>query len=185
VPDFYQGTELWDLSFVDPDNRRPVDFAKRTGWLEELKQREKKDRASLISELVQHWSDGRIKLYTIYKGLNFRRAENDLFDTGDYIPLQTSGKVKDNVCAFARRKDGAWALTAAPRLMTRLTEAGAAPLGERAWGKSVLTLPGDAPDRWMNIFTGEELKISPVGDGKQLRVADVFQAFPVAMLASV
>jgi (1->4)-alpha-D-glucan 1-alpha-D-glucosylmutase len=182
VPDFYQGAELWDLSFVDPDNRRPVDFDKRTRLLEELKRREKEDRAVLIRDLLQRWTDGRIKLYTIYKALNFRRTQKYLFHSGDYLPLQASGKVKENVCAFLRRKEAGWVLTAAPRLVTRLTGAGAAPLGEGAWGKSVLALPEDAPDRWRNIFTEEELETSHTDGKKQLRVAEVFKSFPVAML---
>jgi (1->4)-alpha-D-glucan 1-alpha-D-glucosylmutase len=182
VPDFYQGAELWDLSFVDPDNRRPVDFDKRTRLLEELKRREKEDRAVLIRDLLQRWTDGRIKLYTIYKALNFRRTQKYLFHSGDYLPLQASGKVKENVCAFLRRKEAGWVLTAAPRLVTRLTGAGAAPLGEGAWGKSVLALPEDAPDRWRNIFTEEEIEASTADGKKQLRLADVFQSFPVAIL---
>ena len=182
APDFYQGTELWDLSFVDPDNRRPVDFAKRAKLLEELKRSEKKDRAALIRDLLARRTDGRIKLFTIYKALNFRRTQKDLFHSGDYLPLQASGKVKENVCAFLRRKEAGWVLTAAPRLVTRLTGTGAAPLGERAWGKSVLALPEDAPDRWRNIFTEEELETSHTDGKKQLRVAEVFKSFPVAML---
>jgi (1->4)-alpha-D-glucan 1-alpha-D-glucosylmutase len=185
VADFYQGTELWDLSFVDPDNRRPVDFAKRARLLDEIKRREKDDRAELIRDLLERWSDGRIKLYTIYKGLNFRRARQELFRSGEYLPVHASGKVKENVCAFIRRKDTAWVLAAAPRLVTRLTEAGAAPLGERAWGKSVLALPEDAPDRWLNIFTGEELETARDGGKKHLRVAELFRSFPVAMLKAI
>jgi len=183
VPDCYQGAELWDLSFVDPDNRRPVDFAKRTRLLEELKRREKEDRAALIGDLLKRWTDGRIKLYTIYKALNFRRAEKEIFHSGDYLPVHASGKVKENVCAFIRRKDAAWALAAVPRLVTRFTDAGAAPLGERAWGKSIIALPEDAPDRWLNIFTGEELEAARNRGKKHLRVAEVFRSFPVAMLA--
>jgi (1->4)-alpha-D-glucan 1-alpha-D-glucosylmutase len=182
VADFYQGTELWDLSFVDPDNRRPVDFAKRARLLEDMKRREKDDRDALIGDLLQRWSDGRIKLYTIYKGLNFRRAQKELFRSGDYLPVHASGKVKENVCAFLRRQDDAWALAAAPRLVARLTEPGAAPLGERAWGKSALALPEDAPDRWRNIFTGEELEAIGLDGKKQIRVAEVFRSFPVALL---
>ncbi|MGH7766988.1 MAG: malto-oligosyltrehalose synthase [Candidatus Binatia bacterium] len=183
VADFYQGTELWDLSFVDPDNRRPVDFARRARLLEEIKRRERDDRGALIGDLLKHWNDGRIKLYTIYKGLNFRRAQKDLFHSGEYHPVEASGKPQEHVCAFLRRKDDAWALTAAPRLVTRLTEADAAPLGEGVWGKSVLELPAAAPDRWLNIFTGEELEASSTDGKKHLDVAEVFKTFPVAILS--
>jgi len=183
VPDFYQGTELWDLSFVDPDNRRPVDFAKRRRLLEELKQKEKDDRAALVADLLARWPDGRIKLYTIYRALNFRRAEEELFRSGEYLPAGASGKVKDNVCAFLRRRGGAWALAAAPRLVTRLTDPGAPPLGDAAWGRGTLTLPPEAPDRWRNVFTGEELEAAAREGNKELRLADIFKSFPVALLA--
>jgi (1->4)-alpha-D-glucan 1-alpha-D-glucosylmutase len=183
VPDFYQGTELWDLSFVDPDNRRPVDFAKRAGLLEEIKRREKDDRAALIRDLLKRWSDGRIKLYTIYRGLNFRRSREELFRSGEYLPVHASGKAKENVCSFIRRKEAAWALAAAPRLVARRTGARAAPLGEPAWGKSLLALPEDAPERWLNIFTGEELEASSTDGKKHLGVAEVFRSFPVALLS--
>jgi (1->4)-alpha-D-glucan 1-alpha-D-glucosylmutase len=184
VPDFYQGTELWDLSFVDPDNRGPVDFAHREKLLADLKRREREDRPSLIGELLAHWRDGRIKLYTIYKALNFRHSAEALFRAGDYLPVDASGKVKDNVCAFARRQDGAWALTAVPRLSTKLTPAGAPPLGERVWGGSVFDLPADAPEVWQNVFTGEKVDCLPAGAGKHLKLADIFKSFPVALLAA-
>jgi (1->4)-alpha-D-glucan 1-alpha-D-glucosylmutase len=77
VPDIYQGTELWDLSFVDPDNRRPVDFVARAAWLEDFKSAESKDRLGLLQDLLGQWQDGRVKLYLIAKLLGFagsRRA---------------------------------------------------------------------------------------------------------------
>jgi (1->4)-alpha-D-glucan 1-alpha-D-glucosylmutase len=184
APDFYQGTEFWELSFVDPDNRRPVDFKKRIELLKDLKRREKDDRAALVQELLARWTDGRIKLYTIYKALNLRRTETELFQSGDYLPVHAAGKVKENVCAFLRRKDNASVLTAAPRLVTGLTGVGAPPLGERAWGGSVLMLPAEAPDRWRNIFTGEELRASSADGKKELRLADVLHNFPAAILTT-
>lgn len=182
VPDFYQGTELWDTSFVDPDNRRPVDFRNRAELLDAIKRGEAENRGDLIRDLLARWVDGRIKLYAIYKALNFRRAEKALFDFGEYVPVHASGKVKENVCAFLRRKDGASVLAAAPRLLTHLTAPGAPPLGERAWGESALVLPTDAPERWIDIFTEEELEADRTDGKKQFRVADVFRSFPVAIL---
>jgi (1->4)-alpha-D-glucan 1-alpha-D-glucosylmutase len=184
VPDFYQGTELWDLSFVDPDNRRPVDFAKRAALLGDLKRREREDRPSLIGDLIADWRDARIKLYTVYKGLNFRRAESALFGFGDYVPLEAAGKMKENVCAFARRREGSWALAAAPRFLTHLTAAGAAPVGDAVWGRNTLDLPAEAPDRWRNVFTEEEFEAVHSDSKKSLNLADVFKTFPVALLAA-
>jgi (1->4)-alpha-D-glucan 1-alpha-D-glucosylmutase len=184
VPDFYQGTELWDLNFVDPDNRRPVDFRQRAEGLQELKRREREDPAALIRELLSGWQDGRIKLYTIYKALNFRRSHKELFQRGAYLPLNASGKARENVCAFARRNGHTWALGAAPRLITRLVAPESLPLGREVWGESALGLPPDAPRRWLNVFTGEELEIRALGKRSELPLENLFRRFPVALLTA-
>jgi (1->4)-alpha-D-glucan 1-alpha-D-glucosylmutase len=121
VPDFYQGTELWDFSLVDPDNRRPVDFAKRVMLLEELQRMESNAPVSLVHELVSQPQDGRIKLYILYKTLNFRRAHPNLFAQGTYRPLTVSGARRDHVVTFARRFENEWALVAVPRLVIKLS----------------------------------------------------------------
>ena len=182
VPDFYQGTELWDFSLVDPDNRRPVDFGKRIKLLEELKQREKENRPSLIQDLLTRWVDGKLKLYVTYKGLSFRRSHRSLFEEGNYIPIDALGGAKDHICAFARQTGNAWALVAVPRLITKLVTEERPPLGEETWGSSALVLPEDAPDCWLNILTGEELKVILSEQRKLLPLASVFQSFPLALL---
>src|SRR5205823_5608700 len=95
VPDFYRGTDMWDFSLVDPDNRRPVDFSSRIAMLNDLKR-----RASL-PHLLKHWMDGRLKMYVTWKLLNFRRSHADLFLHGEYIPLRVSGTRANHVIAFA------------------------------------------------------------------------------------
>ena len=182
VPDFYQGTELWDLSLVDPDNRRPVDFGKRINLLEELKQRERENRHSFIQGLLSGWVDGKIKLYVTYKGLGFRRSQKSLFEEGNYIPIDAFDGTRNHICAFARQKGEAWALVAVPRLITKLITADRPPLGEESWGSSALVLPEDTPESWFNIFTGEELKVVVSEQRKLLPLANVFQSFPLALL---
>jgi len=182
APDFYQGTELWDFSLVDPDNRRPVDFGKRMKLLEELKRREKEDRPSLIQNLLTQWVDGKIKLYVTYKGLGFRRSHRSLFEAGNYIPIDAFDGTRDHICAFVRRKGKAWALVAVPRLITKLLRGERPPLGEETWGSSALVLPEDAPECWLNILTGEELKVIPSEQRKLLPLASVLQSFPLALL---
>ena len=182
VPDFYQGTELWDFSLVDPDNRRPVDFGKRIKLLEELKQREKENRLSLIQELFTRWADGKIKLYVTHKGLDFRRSQRVLFEEGNYIPIDTSDGSTDHICAFARQKGEAWALVAVPRMVTKLVTAERPPLGKETWGFSALVLPEDTPESWLNILTGEELKVILSEQRKLLPLASVLQSFPLALL---
>jgi (1->4)-alpha-D-glucan 1-alpha-D-glucosylmutase len=182
VPDFYQGTELWDHSLVDPDNRRPVDFSKRIKLLEELKQREKENRPAFIQDLLSRWVDGKIKLYVTYKGLSFRRSQRSLFEGGNYLPIDVSDGVREHVCAFVRQKGKAWTLVAVPRLITQLLKPERPPLGEETWGSSGLVLPEDAPECWLNIFTAEELKVIPSEGRRLLRLASTFQSFPLALL---
>jgi (1->4)-alpha-D-glucan 1-alpha-D-glucosylmutase len=184
VPDFYQGSELWDLSFVDPDNRRPVDYKQRVKLLEELKRREQDDRAALLSDLLLHWQDGRVKLYMIYKALHLRRRQPELFRNGSYTALRTSGHRSQNVCAFERRSDGARAVMVVPRLTARFIDPQRFPSAE-IWQENRLILPEDAPERWSNIFTGQELETTVFEQNKILPLARVFENFPVALLEVV
>ena len=182
VPDFYQGTELWDFSLVDPDNRRPVDFGKRIKLLEELKQREQENRPALIQELLNRWVDGKIKLYMTHKGLSFRRSHKSLFEEGNYIPIDAFGGAKDHVCAFARRTGSGLGFggSAAPDHET--TQRGEAAFRRGTWGSSALVLPEDTPESWLNIFTGEELKVTLSEQRKLLPLASTLQSFPLALL---
>jgi hypothetical protein len=180
VPDFYQGTELWDFSLVDPDNRRPVDFEKRIKLLGDLKRREAENVDSLIAELLAHWDDGRIKLYVTYKALNFRRAHRDLFLEGEYLPLCSSGELGGHLIAFARNIGHQWAIAAVPGLVAKKAAPG--PPGKKMWGDSLLDIPAEAPISWTNIFTGETLEVPRASGPKNLPVHRIFSRFPVALL---
>jgi len=185
VPDFYQGTELWDFSLVDPDNRRQVDFRTRVTMLDELQQRESKDLTSLVRELVARRTDGRIKLYLTYKSLNFRREHRDLFEQGTYQPVTVSGAKEAHVLAFARHLGDVWALVAVPRLVVKLSPSAKPPLGKRIWKETVLHLPEGAPNGWQNVFTGEALAVSDSNTTERgLMAHEVFHRFPVALLVS-
>jgi (1->4)-alpha-D-glucan 1-alpha-D-glucosylmutase len=187
VPDFYQGTEVWDFSLVDPDNRRPVDFASRASLLEDLRSRMAAgDLAGLVRELVEEWTDGRIKLYTIHGALALRRGAPELFQAGAYLPLLTEGLHAENVCAFCRRQGQRTILAVVPRLVARLTENGAElPLGGRIWGDTRLILPTDLPEgSYRNVFTGGVVHPSPTGGGLALVVGEILAEFPVALLVS-
>jgi (1->4)-alpha-D-glucan 1-alpha-D-glucosylmutase len=185
VPDFYQGTELWDFSLVDPDNRRPVDFQKRRSLLDSLTDHESKSVPDLMADLLSHWQDGRIKLYLTHKALKFRRDNPELFQNGDYLPIDASGPHKDRVVAFARRQGDRWVLVAVPRLVAGLVEGEKPPLGERVWGESDLILHQDAPLAWRNVFTGETLELSRKGTVNTLALSRVLAAFPFALLAGI
>lgn len=195
VPDFYQGTELWNFSLVDPDNRRPVDYKVRVSLLNKLQDQEVVGLRDLTQELLAHWEDGRIKLFLTYKALHFRREHQQLFASGDYIPVHSTGPCQEHVCAFIRRLDNSWGLVVVPRLLARLRSLNPGqdrqlklpplelPLGQVIWEDNFLVLPEQAPDRWYSILTGETV-ISGNKDGnKILALADVFRDFPVALLA--
>lgn len=183
VPDFYQGTELWDFSLVDPDNRRPVDFKGRERLLEDLAGQQTKGLIPLVSELLGRWEDGRIKLFVTSKALEFRRSQGDLFLEGDYLPLVASGGRKEHICAFARQHQRSWVVVVAPRLLTRLGAPGTLPLGQHAWRNGRLVLPREAPQVWKNIFTGETARAMAAIRKKVLPLKSVFQHLPVAVLS--
>ena len=106
VPDFYQGTELWDLSLVDPDNRRPVDFERRRIMLadaDRLLATPEAERAPALAERLQSWQDGAVKLIVTAVGLRLRRDHPALFLSGAYLPLVSEVSVAASLVAFARR----------------------------------------------------------------------------------
>lgn len=171
VPDFYQGTELWDLSLVDPDNRRPVDFKLRGRLLDAIE-------GGSIEEMLEEWHDGRIKLFATSRLLQLRKQYAEFFATAGYRPLKAKGEKRESVIAFARNAEDQWLLTATPRLVTTLCRAGALPVGSGSWGTSALALPAEAPREWTNVFTGERV----TRKGNDLRLSEVFSRFPVAVL---
>ncbi|HWG58219.1 MAG TPA: malto-oligosyltrehalose synthase [Candidatus Acidoferrales bacterium] len=181
VPDFFQGTELWRFSLTDPDNRRFVNFPRRTALLEELSAQ--KTGAPSPQDLLANWKDGRIKLFLTARALNFRRESGALFRDGRYVPLAASGRKSEFVCAFARSFRGAWALVAVPRLLSRVVPPGEFPLGRGAWGAEGLSLPAHAPSEWRNVFTGERLVARRTRSGSTLPLAGIFSQLPFALLA--
>jgi len=159
VVDTYQGTELLDLSLVDPDNRRPVDYTRRRRALESL-------RHSTVGALRERWSDGDLKLLVLTRALEARRAEPELFVGGDYIPLRSAD---ERFVAFARRHDGRWVLALASRFTTRGTVGASVPL------------PAGAPARWRDAITGGTVEASR----GELTSDEVFAELPVALLTPV
>ena len=178
VPDIYQGTEDWDLSFVDPDNRRPVDFTERRRCLAAINAAESNDPAGLLRDLLAGWPDGRIKLFVIHKLLHFRGDHPELFSEGTYLPLGASGRLAERICAFARSSDGLWAAAVAPRLIGAAVYHGEAPLGD-FWNDTAVVLPQGAPRRWRDLLSGNEIE---AGADNFLPLTEVFRSFPVSLL---
>lgn len=176
IPDFYQGSELWDLSLVDPDNRRPVDFEQRQMILDQLHTQIQQDRLATITDLLNHKEDGRIKLFLITQALHTRAAHRDLFQDGTYLPLQAAGRFAHSVIAFARQYGNRTVLVIAPRFLTSVVQSGELPLGD-CWHDTHLPLPADSASVWRNVFTDQPLP----AEGK-LPLSEALSQFPVALL---
>ena len=182
VPDLYQGTELWDFSLVDPDNRRPVDWGQRRRLLAELQAATvaAADRATLAQELVKTREDGRVKMFLIREALALRARRRAVFERGDYRPLEVHGAWAEHVCAFARVGEGGAALTVIPRLLARRGP-DTLPHGPGYWADTWLELPADLAGRYTNVLTGESLQTTTAG-AVGLTLGAVLAAFPVALL---
>jgi (1->4)-alpha-D-glucan 1-alpha-D-glucosylmutase len=179
VPDVYQGCELWDLSLVDPDNRRPVDFELRARLLQQLDAElagGPAARAALARRLAteEGLRDGRAKLLLVYTALRLRQAMRELFLAGDYLPLRADGPFAKRVFAFARVDRRRALVCAVPRLVLGPLERG----GGRIRWEGALALPGGLPRRWRDAVTGAERA------GPELPLAELFADFPVALLVS-
>jgi len=177
IPDFYQGTELWDLNLVDPDNRRPVDFERRSMLLRDILEKDETDPPSLIRSLLKIKEDGKIKLFLTAKALSARALRRMLFEQGTYQPVPARGAKKNHLVAFFRIWDDQWAFVTAPRFPTSLVREGEDPLGKRVWGNTAIDLPDGAPRRWREIFTGERLET----DGR-IFACEALKHFPVSLL---
>jgi (1->4)-alpha-D-glucan 1-alpha-D-glucosylmutase len=189
IPDFYQGTELWELSLVDPDNRRPVDFARRGALLDALRARIPDDDADadltgLCAELLEHWRDGRVKLYLTHRALTLRRRRPRLFGAGDYRGLVPAGRHAEHVVALARQDGPAAVIAAAPRLTARLGGlTGRFALGEAAWEQTWVALGDDRlAGVYRDRFTGRAVSTERMDGVAALPVSALFEHFPVALL---
>src|SRR4030095_5326689 len=168
VPDIYQGTEIWDYSLVDPDNRRPVDY-------DLGRQRLKSLSSATPGELMETWPDGRIKLFLTKHILRLRRGHADLFERGEYLPLHTSGTFAECCVSFVRRLDNNWIAVIASRLSSRI---GFPPIGE-AWQDTAIQLSEtlslkDARD----LFTGQPIR----HHNREVAVRDAFSVLPFAVI---
>jgi (1->4)-alpha-D-glucan 1-alpha-D-glucosylmutase len=176
VADFYQGSELWDLRLVDPDNRGPVDFKRREEMLSEIRAN------SSMPQLMFGWQDGRIKMYATRCGLQFRRNHPSLFLRGDYIPLEVAGKQQDCVIAMARRYRTEWCVAVAPRFTTRLI-----PDRDEVrwdWLDTRIMLPKEAPLLWESILD-PSARNTTARTERSLTVGDLLGQFPIAMISNV
>jgi (1->4)-alpha-D-glucan 1-alpha-D-glucosylmutase len=188
VPDFYQGTELWDFSLVDPDNRQPVDYVLRQQRLSELQHMQKTTSPlDFIHTLFQDAETGLIKMYLTTTALHVRKKNPKLFLEGSYVPLEAKGEQAHHVCGFARQVDSHICLTVFPRFLTSLIpDATTSPIGESVWGDTWIVL---SPERhhhsFRNILTQEIVTLQNHPGMVGLPLGTLFQHFPFALLEPV
>jgi (1->4)-alpha-D-glucan 1-alpha-D-glucosylmutase len=168
VPDIYQGTEFWDVSLVDPDNRRPVDYDARAAAL---------DEQASTETLLGTWTDGRVKQRILTRMLADRAASPGLYADGDYRPIEARGEGAANVLAFGRRAGDEELVVATPRLVAALAGGEDLPLGD-VWGETRLPVPAG---RWRDLLGGSEIESG--GDGVPVR--ELFARLPVSVLRRV
>jgi (1->4)-alpha-D-glucan 1-alpha-D-glucosylmutase len=166
VPDIYQGTEFWDFSLVDPDNRRPVDYAARAKALE--------PRES-FKTLMRKWADGRIKQRIISALLHDRAQTPILYAEGDYQPLDIQGACAEHLLGYVRTHRNEALAVVSPRLWARLSGINDLSLDAANWSDTSIDLP---QGRWVNVLTGEEITVSK----GRTRVSDLMMETPFAVL---
>jgi (1->4)-alpha-D-glucan 1-alpha-D-glucosylmutase len=196
VPDIYQGQELWDFSLVDPDNRRPVDFASHRKMLGRLQKdigRRERSLLAVARQLAMNPRDARLKLFLTWRTLQFRRRQAELFQSGEYLPLQVEGARAKHVCAFARRSAAAaateqpMAVVIVPRWIAQLTPLAQdslrapPPLGHEVWEDTRLVADARIPPSLRNLFTGQVYSSAE----SPLQMGTVLSDFPVALLTNV
>ena len=183
VPDLYQGTELWDLSLVDPDNRRVVDYDLRSRLLTQIQEIEPGNSAQ-ISDLLENMNDGRIKLFVTTRLLQYRQANVELFQKGNYNGLEAQGSRADSVCAYSRQLGAQQIVVVAPRLLARYSKAGQVePVLGSGWANTWLNLPGaKVGQTYRHILTGETFEIKEQAGTPALALDEVMATFPVALL---
>ncbi len=177
VADTYQGTELWDLSLVDPDNRRPVDYQQRADYLAEIGERSRADRARLLEELVRERADGRIKMLITWRALQWRRDFGAGLLNASYEPVRVLVVKAEHLFAFARRAAGKTAVVMVARGVAALTEAGDWPVGRRVWGDTTVQLPGIGGDL-IDVVGGSRVAVS----GGAIAVGEALATLPAALL---
>ena len=178
IPDFYQGTELWDLFLVDPDNRQPVDYNLRREFINEIIERDKEDNISYLQNLLSNPSDGKIKLYMTYKSLEVRNVNLEIYNEGNFIPVETGGKFKDNIIAFTRNLEDNSITTIAPRFLAALVSENELPIGTDIWKDTYIKLDKVKSDILKNNLTGEAIERKD-----KVLVGELFKNFPYGLIS--
>jgi (1->4)-alpha-D-glucan 1-alpha-D-glucosylmutase len=172
IPDLYQGTDFWDFSLVDPDNRSPVDYPAREQAFTE-------DGTYLTG--VENWQSGRLKQQIIHRILALRANAAAVFSRGEYLPLAIEGPAAENVVAFARRHEQQWVIVIVTRLPYRLLVMDGAPAVQpEHWENTAAVMPAELQSALTDIFTGKDGVVA----GGRLLIRQALSLLPVAVLSN-
>jgi len=178
APDFYQGSELWNLSLVDPDNRRPVDYECRRAMLAKLRESARCDPLATVTHLLKDMRNGAIKMYLIYRAMEFRRAHPELFMRGEYVPLAVTGERANHVIAFARVHEDKRVIIMCGRFFMSLPKAPPLPVDPNVW-RGTFVESGEQSSRAMtDLITGQTISLA----GGRVTLEEAFAQMPIAML---
>lgn len=179
VPDIYQGNESWDLSLVDPDNRRPIDYPRLRAMLESL-------RGAQPASLLREAADGRLKMFVTKTLLQLRRAGETFFREARYVPLAAFGDQRDHVICFARTAAGRVLIVAAGRFFAGLNGPDGLPVGDEVWQESAVVLPSDIQGaQFRDVLTGAVVRPAVYRGRSLLPLSEAFAALPAAVLELV
>ncbi|MDX1919103.1 MAG: hypothetical protein SFU25_00030, partial [Candidatus Caenarcaniphilales bacterium] len=195
VPDFYQGSEVWNYSLVDPDNRRKVNFSKNQSIFHQIeplmscnRKMDEYERHSIFLELMENYKDSRIKTYIISKTLKFRNLNQEALFNGDYIPLEAKGKYAQNLVSFIRKKDNQLCLVVVPLFVSQITgnnlqnQTNQNILGETLWEDTKIILPEDFTENYLlNFLSGEMIDCR---NNREIEVYNIFKHLPFAILTN-
>jgi (1->4)-alpha-D-glucan 1-alpha-D-glucosylmutase len=186
VPDVYQGNEIWDWSLVDPDNRRPVDYAVRQKLLQEIKRWSADTLHEQLRASLERPDDGRPKLLVTWVALQLRAVHEQLFREGSYLPLKVAGEHAPHVLAYARKHGDTAAIVVVPRLCMRLMGSrDGLPLGTEIWGDTRVELPKKLVNAaFKNTMDRRDVELQVADGVHAMSVGALLAAFPVALLIS-
>ncbi len=186
LPDFYQGTEVWNFSLADPDNRRPVNYDLLKRLLARLQTAESESPAALVDRLMAEPNDGSLKLYVTRAALRFRREQRELFAKGSYLPLRVRGGKHAHVVGFARSLGETTVLVLVGRFFAQLDAQTRLPFGTGAWGNTEIVLRKQLPaGAYRDVFTGQTVSAIRKNSDLALSVSEAFSHLPIALLVNV
>jgi (1->4)-alpha-D-glucan 1-alpha-D-glucosylmutase len=183
VPDIYQGNEVWDFSLVDPDNRRPVDYERRQEIFESIRGLGNAPSGDALRQMLESPEDGRLKMYLVGTTLCLRAEQPDIFQRGNYIPIEVKGGKADHVVAFIRKLENARVLVVVPRLIASLLgDREILPIGPQVWEDTHILLPACGCDQqYRNVLTGDILSAEKDNSSVRIDLSYALAQFPVAI----